>query len=423
MTAEIFKSEFLGESYSVSTLSNGLKVFVLEKPEYASAYAIFGTKYGSVDIKFRTDSNADFTEVPAGIAHFLEHKLFESEEGDAFLKFGETGAYANAYTSFDRTGYLFSCTDEFRKNLTHLLSFVSDPYFTEETVAKEQGIIGQEIKMYDDSPDWRVFFNLLCAVYHANPVRTDIAGTVESIAQITPDLLYSCYNTFYHPSNMFLCVAGNVKTEEVMDIVQSVIKTEGTQTIESFKPEEPETVCQDYCEQSLDVAKPLFNFGFKQTGENAGRVKNRIATELLLEVMAGRSSKFYTDLVEEKLINPEFSFEHFTGSTYSVIIFSGESDQPKTVANRIKEEVRRLKNEGIDEEAFTRAKRKAFGQTVMMFNSVEGLASALSECAIRNEELFAFEQVFNEISVADLQDVLNTMEEDKTALSVINPLG
>ena len=421
MKIKKYESSFLSEAYYVGEMDNGLKIYVLEKAGYSSAYAVFGTKYGSVNVKFRTDKDADFIQVPAGIAHFLEHKLFESEEGDAFEKFARTGAYANAYTSFDRTGYLFSCTDEFEANLTHLLSFVSDPYFTDETVAKEQGIIGQEIKMYDDSPDWRVFFNLLTSVYHNNPVRTDIAGTVESIAEITPQLLYDCYNTFYHPSNMFLCVAGNIKADQVFEIAEKCITTQGRQTIENYEPEEPETVKDAYCVQQLDVAKPLFALGFKQDPAVAANPKARVATELLLEIMAGHSSDLYAKLVEEKLINPEFSFEHFTGRGYSVIIFSGESSQPKAVAERIKQEVLRLKADGIDSAAFTRAKRKNFGQTVMMFNSVEGLSSALCECAIRDEELFDFEEIYSAVEESDLMEALATMDIDRTSLSVVEP--
>ena len=421
MKIEKFENSFLSESYSVATMENGLKIYVLEKPNYSSAYAVFGTKYGSVNVKFRTDKDSDFIEVPAGIAHFLEHKLFESEEGDAFEKFARTGAYANAYTSFDRTGYLFSCTDEFKENLTHLLSFVSSPYFTKETVDKEQGIIGQEIRMYDDSPDWKVFFNLLTSVYHNNPVRTDIAGTVESIAKITPELLYDCYNTFYHPSNMYLCVVGNVKTDEVLKIAEECIKTEGKQVIENFEPFEPKEVKEAYFEQKLDVAKPLFALGFKQDAAVAATPKARIATELLLEVLAGHSSPLYNRLEEEKIINPEFSFEHFTGSTYSVIMFTGESDNPKLVAQKIKQEVARLKKEGIDPEAFARARRKGFGQTVMMFNNVEGLCSALCECAIRGEDLFDFEEIYANTTAEDLMAVLETMKEEYTSLSVIQP--
>ena len=201
MKKEIFKSD-IGESYVLAELDSGLKVYILEKPQYNTSYAIFGTKYGSIDTCFSV--NGEEVCVPEGIAHFLEHKLFESEDGDAFTKYAETGAYANAFTSFDKTCYIFSCSDRFYDNLKILLNFVQSPYFTAETVAKEQGIIGQEIRMYDDSPSWRVMFNMLEGMFHSHPVKTDIAGTVESIAKITDQTLYDCYNRFYDLSNMFI---------------------------------------------------------------------------------------------------------------------------------------------------------------------------------------------------------------------------
>ena len=251
MTRQVFESE-IGESYIKAVHPSGLKIYILEKPQYNSAYAVFGTKYGSIDTCFTV--NGEETRVPEGIAHFLEHKLFESEDGDAFTKYAATGAYANAYTSFDRTCYLFSCSDRFYDNLGILLDFVQSPYFTEQTVAKEQGIIGQEIRMYDDSPEWRVMFNMLMNMYHRHPVRIDIAGTVESIAEINADLLYKCYNTFYNPSNMFVCIAGNVNAEKVLSQINGAVKTNAPHEITRNFEEEPDSVVNSCCEQKLAVA-------------------------------------------------------------------------------------------------------------------------------------------------------------------------
>lgn len=208
MNKEILTNERLGEQYIRVVHPSGLTILLCPMPDFATTYALFGTNYGSVDNCFKTDPEAEFTKLPDGIAHFLEHKLFESEDGDAFSLFAETGASANAYTSFDKTCYLFSCTDAFIPSLKALLTFVQAPYFTQQTVEKEQGIIGQEIRMYEDSPGWQVTFQLLEALYHDNPVKVDIAGTVESIAQIDADLLYRCYHTFYNLSNMVLSIAG-----------------------------------------------------------------------------------------------------------------------------------------------------------------------------------------------------------------------
>ena len=245
MQKQYFESS-MGESYVKAVHPSGLKIYILEKPQYNSSYAVFGTKYGSIDNCFAV--NGSETRVPEGIAHFLEHKLFESEDGDAFTKYAETGAYANAFTSFDRTCYLFSCSDKFEENLQILLDFVQSPYFTAATVQKEQGIIGQEIKMYDDSPGWRVMFNMLLAMYKNHPVRIDIAGTVESIAEIDDKLLYECYNTFYNPSNMFICIAGNVNTEKVLSQIESGIKNTEAKEIIRIDSEEPDEILNPYTE-------------------------------------------------------------------------------------------------------------------------------------------------------------------------------
>ena len=346
MIKQTFESE-IGESYVKAVLPSGLQIFILEKPQYSSSYAIFGTKYGSIDTAFSV--NGEKVCVPEGIAHFLEHKLFESEDGDAFTKYAETGGYANAFTSFDRTCYLFSCSDRFYDNLAILLNFVQSPYFTEQTVKKEQGIIGQEIRMYDDSPSWRVMFNMLLAMYREHPVRIDIAGTEESIAKIDAALLYKCYETFYNPSNMFICIAGNVDTDKALKQIEASVRPSEPVELERITANEPDTVCSRCTEQSLEVAIPMFCFGYKETLEKPERtLKEKVCTSLLLEVLAGDASPLYERLVKEGLINDEFDSEYFTGYGYSSVIFSGESSDPKRVAAEISAEVERLKAEGID---------------------------------------------------------------------------
>ena len=236
------KSDRVGDRYYEVKHPSGLRIFVYPKEQNNSTYAVFGTRYGSVDTTFKRSDEADACTVPAGIAHYLEHKLFESEDGDAFARYAKTGANANAYTSFDVTCYLFSCTENVYESLEILLDFVQSPYFTEQTVQKEQGIIGQEIRMYDDDPQWRVMFNLLEALYHKHPVKVDIAGTVESIAQITPELLYRCYHTFYNLNNMVLCVAGNVELNKVLDLCDRMLKPSKPVEIERIFEEEPREV-------------------------------------------------------------------------------------------------------------------------------------------------------------------------------------
>ena len=253
MNISEIKSERAGDSYYKIDHPSGLTVYVYPKEGYNSAYAIIGTKYGSVNTCFSLDGGEKIT-VPDGIAHYLEHKLFESEDGDAFARYAKTGASANAYTSFEKTCYLFSCTDKFDESFEILLDFVQSPYFTAETVAKEQGIIGQEIKMYDDSPDWRVMFNMLEKMYHHHPVKIDIAGTVESIAEITAEKLYQCYNTFYNLNNMALCVAGNVTVEQVLKTCDRMLKPCEKHTIENFFEDEPYEIVEPYVEQNFRSA-------------------------------------------------------------------------------------------------------------------------------------------------------------------------
>ena len=243
----------IGLGYLYKEHSSGLKIYLMRLHGVSSTRAIFGTKYGSIDTCFSKDGGAPVS-VPEGIAHFLEHKLFESDGVDAFELFSKTGAYSNAYTSFDRTCYLFNCTDNLEENLKILLGFVQSPYFSKETVEKEQGIIGQEIQMYLDAPDWRVLFNLFCALYYENPVRIDIAGTRQSISEITAELLYSCYETFYNPSNMFLCLAGDFDEDKVLDLIDAELKPSTPIKITRHQAKEPSSVASKYCEQALAVA-------------------------------------------------------------------------------------------------------------------------------------------------------------------------
>ena len=420
MKREFFESD-IGESYVKAELSSGLKIYILEKPQYNSAYAIFGTRYGSIDTCFSVDDEKIC--VPEGIAHFLEHKLFESEEGDAFTRFAKTGAYANAFTSFDRTCYLFSCTDKFYENLNILLDFVQSPYFTEETVKKEQGIIGQEIRMYDDSPGWRVMFNMLMAMYQNHPVRIDIAGTTDSIAKIDYDLLYKCYNTFYNPSNMFICIAGNVDTEKVLSKIKDSIKKTDAVEIERFQNDEPWDIVKPYVEQKSAVAQPLFCLGFKDKCEKPLKsVKKKICAALLIELLAGEASPLYARLVKEGLINDEFSGEYFNGYGYAAYVFDGESANPKKVAEEIKAEIERLKAEGIDKKLFAAVRCGMYGNAIKSFNSVESIAMQMVDCAMFDNSLFDDIKYLKAVTAEDVFRRLLEIDTEKSVLSAILPL-
>ncbi len=418
MTTEKITSK-LGIECVKTVLDSGLEIYVVERPEYSSAYALFGTKYGSIDTRFSRDG-VNFIEVPEGIAHFLEHKLFESEDGDAFTRYAKTGAYANAYTSFDRTCYLFSCTSKFKENFEILLDFVQSPYFTAKTVQKEQGIIGQEIRMYEDSPSWRVMFNMLAAMYENHPVRIDIAGTVESIAKIDDKLLYDCYNTFYHPSNMFICVAGNIKTDDVIKQVCDSIKKNDSINIVRGTFEEKEGVRKHYTEQFLQVGQPLFCYGFKITSnEPIMPVRDRIGFQLALDLLAGDNSDLFEKLINDGLVNDEFETEVFTGHGYTAILFSGESKNPEMVKAEINCEIDRMLKQGVDFELFEAVKRGMYGDAVKRFNNVEAIASQLSECAINGEKVFDDLEVLSNITLSEVMVYLNELKTENSVLSVV----
>lgn len=423
ITKKLIKNDILHESYIEAVHSSGLRIYILEKPEYSSSQAIFGTRYGSIDTKFRLADSDVFTSIPEGTAHFLEHKLFESEDGNAFERYAATGAYANAYTSFDRTCYLFSCTSKFEENFAILLDFVRHPYFTAETVEKEQGIIGQEIRMYDDEPNWRVCFNLLLALYSRHPVRIDIAGTTESIAEITADMLFECHRTFYNMSNMFICVAGNVSADEVLAQIDREINDAEPKEVIRGLHDEPREICKPYIEQRLAVAKPLFNLGFKEACDAPEKtLRERIVTAVLLEIIAGKSSALYERLMNEGLINDGFSTEYFNGFGYAAEIFDGESSDPERVAAEIKAEISRLRRDGIDENDFIRAKNSLYGQMVMQYNVIDSIASAMVSAAMTGDGMFDEMDVFASLTLDDVTDCLNNqLREEYSALSVILP--
>lgn len=421
MEKQIFESE-IGESYTLATLDNGLKIYICEKPSYTSAYAVFGTKYGSVDTRF-SKNGGDTVSVPEGIAHFLEHKLFESEDGDAFTKYAKTGAMANAFTSFDRTCYLFSCSDRFDENLDILLDFVQSPYFTKETVQKEQGIIGQEIRMYDDSPSFRVLFNMLSAMYVNHAVRIDIAGTVESISKIDSELLYKCYDTFYNPSNMFICIAGNVDTKQVLQKIESSVKERERVDIQRVGFDEPDRIVKKYVEQEFPVLNPMFCYGYKQRISSPyRRLKSKVCVELLLEIICGEASPLYKRLMDEGLINDEFEFEYFTGREYASVIFSGESKDPKRVAKEISKEIENIREHGFDKKLFSAVKCALYGEAVKTFNSVEEIAISFTECAVSDYDLFERIKLLKTVSYNDVLKRTDVFDNDLSVLSVISPI-
>lgn len=418
MSVKEIKSELLGEKYYEIDHKSGLKIFVWPKEGYNTTYGIFGTPFGSTYNHFTVDGEE--VRVPDGIAHYLEHKLFESEEGDAFTLYASTGANANAYTSFEKTCYLFSCTSQFERCLEILLDFVRNPYFTAETVKKEQGIIGQEIKMYDDSADWRVMFNMLEGLYHNHPVKIDIAGTVESISHITAEKLYKCYNTYYNLHNMALTVVGKADVDTVLEICDRMLTPQDKVRVTTHFPHEPYEVLKPYVEQKLPVAVPLFNLGFKCSGEKL-MTENEIAyTDILLFLLASSTSPMYRELLDKGLINSTFSYEQFEGPGYFTIIFGGESRDPKSAEIIIKKYIDTLREKGIDDEDFEIAKKATYGDALSSLNSVDTVANLTEDFCFNNRKIFTY---FDAISKATKEDIENRLREildtDNTTLSVV----
>lgn len=418
---KIVESSALGEKYYEIDHKSGLKIFVMPKENYKSTYAVFGTKYGSIDTRFKRSDSDEFTVVPEGIAHFLEHKLFESEELDAFTRYAETGASANAYTSFDKTCYLFQCSDRFEDSLRILLDFVTHPYFTKETVEKEQGIIGQEITMYYDVAGWMSTFNLLRCLYKNHPVRIDIAGTVESISEITDKLLYDCYNTFYNLYNMALVVVGNADADRIVAICDECLEKAEDVSVERSFEDEPRDIVKAYDEYHLAMSVPVFSFGYKEKCETPERtLKEIVEINILLEVLIGESSPLYSSLIEKGLINSQFSKEYFVGYGYEAIMFDGESTNPQAVADEIKREVARLKKDGIDDELFETVRRNLYGKEIMQYNDIDAVANGMISCYFSDYGIFDTMDIYKNVTKADIEKrLLEVMDEKYSALSVV----
>lgn len=417
------KNARINEEYIRIKHKSGLTICLCPMAGYSSAYALFGTRYGSVDTTFKTAADDDLVTVPEGIAHFLEHKLFENgDKTDTFELFAKTGAECNAFTSFDKTAYLFSCTDKFEENLEILLKFVQEPYFTAETVQKEQGIIGQEIRMYQDSPGWRSMFNCLGGIYHNNPVRIDIAGTEESISRITDKLLYRCYDTFYNLNNMVLSIAGNFDPESALAICDKMLKQSKDTELETVIPDEPKTVLKTEVVQKMSCAMPQFYIGFKLPSlEGIEDARQYIRFSMLFEVAFGKTSEFYEKLFSDGIINDSFGSGVFNGRGFFVPMFWGESRNPRKVCELVKNEITRLKKSGLDDEAFEIIKKQTYGDILRIFNNVSSVASSMLNSEFNRTSLYDSIEIAAETTLTDLTNVLGELDCDNYCLSIIEP--
>ena len=425
MEKSIIKSERTGDSCIHVKHKSGLDIYICEMPGFSSVEALFGTKYGSVNTMFKMRDDEDYTVVPEGIAHFLEHKLFENVDCDVFELYAKTGASGNAFTSFDKTCYLFNCSKNYQESLRILLDFVQKPYFTQATVDKEQGIIGQEIKMTNDNPDWRLFFNLLRGMYHNHPVKIDIAGTVESIAQIDAELLYKCYYTFYNLNNMVLSIAGNINAEEVLAICDECLKPcEDTGLVTVF-PDEPDSIVTPEIYENQPVGATLFSIGYKCAScSGMERLKKTMAASIAASMLTDASTDMYKKLLDEEIINSSFASEVFYGDGYFTVIFSGESDKPEIVRKSLSNEIGRIIADGLNEKDFARIKKSTYGALIRELNNVEAVANLLINAHMDGVSPYDTINVLSELTSGDVYEFIkNELCEDKTVLSVIKGDG
>lgn len=405
-------------------LVNGLTLAVVPRKDFQKKLAYFVTDYGSIHTAYTLDGKR--IEAPAGVAHYLEHKLFDMPRGEVSAEFAALGANPNAFTSYDMTAYYFSCTEHFEQCLRLLLEFVSTPYFTEESVAKEQGIIGQEIDMTADSPDTRVFENLMEAMYGSHPIRVPILGSKESIAAITPQILTDCHRAFYDPSNMMLCVIGDVDASQVEQIAVEILGSEKRTAGQKLRPWQEDVTCrQKEVTAQMEVAMPMFQLGFKcePIGSGEEAVRQEMIGDLAAEALFGESSRLYLKLYEDGLIDSSFGGGFETVDGMAMLTASGDSDDPYAVRDAILGRVEELLRDGIQEKDFLRMKRGALGRRIRDLDSFDSTCFRLCAYHFSGFDYFDFPRVFHSITVEEvLNFIRRVVTRERCCLSVITPI-
>lgn len=422
-------NDILKEEVYYEKLQNGLDVYFMPKRGFMKKYAILATNYGSNDLEFVPLGEDKKIRVNEGIAHFLEHKMFEQPDGgDAFDKFSKLGVNANAFTNFTMTAYLFSATENFYESLEHLIDYVQTPYFTDENVEKEKGIIAQEIKMYNDDPDWNVYFNCLKAMYVNYPARIDIAGTVDSIYKITKEELYKCYNTFYNPGNMALFVVGDIDVEKVIDVTKKsnnykVDKL--SKSIERFYPEEPKSVKEKEVIEKFPISMPMFNIGFKDSNvglKGKELLRKEIVTDILVGMLFKKGSKLYEDLYMQGLINDNFGAGFSSQVDYAFSIIAGDSKEPKKVKKIILDYIEKSKKEGLSKEEFDRTKKKKIGSFIKCFDSINFIGNSFISYVFKDINLLDYLDVIKDITFEEVEERLKEhFKEEYCVISIVEP--
>ena len=423
---KIIESSRIKEKAYVEKLENGLTVIIIPKANTNKKYIMWGTHFGSIDNHFIMPKTGEEVYIPDGVAHFLEHKMFEQENGKNSLDvLMALGIDANAYTTNDHTAYLFECSNKFYEGLDELMDYVQHPYFTDENVEKEKGIIAQEIKMYDDDPGWRMYINAMDCMYKNNPVKLDIAGTVESISKITPDVLYKCYNTFYNPSNMTMVVCGDFVPEDLLEeIKKRLVKKEPQGEIKRIYPPKENKINKPYKEDEMEVSMPIFAIGYKDNEElkenRENIIKKHIAIEILLNIAIGKSSDLYKELYEsgDLLAEPDLDYEF--SDEYAHVLISGQSTNPKKKYEKVKETFEKYKQDGLDEEHFNRIQRKIYGDYVVEYNSVGDIARMFLSDKMKQINSFDYIEEYFQVTKEYTEDVLkNVFKTENMILSVV----
>lgn len=413
----------LGETVCYDKLDNGLSVIVIPKKGYSKSLAFFATDYGSLDLSFTLDGKEHST--PPGVAHYLEHKMFDTKEGNALQLLARNSASPNAFTSYAITAYYFECTQKFDDSLKILLNFVSDPYFTEESVEKERGIITQELRMYDDYPEMRAYQNLLKIMYEKHPIRIPIVGTVESLADITADTLYQCHSAFYNPANMVLCAVGNVDIESVVKTAKEVLPAQYHTNVKRGRAvDEPLTLQKQELSENMDVAMPIFSAGFKMKPVSSGReeLRREMVAELSCELLMGDSSPLYSRMYGEGLINASFSagYEGYDGASH--VIVAGDCKEPDRVMGRVLKECERVASAGADEALFKRLKKAYYGDRIREFNSFNSICHHQSLYYFRGCNYFEFPEIYDQITADEVhQFIAQNLKPESYAISTIFP--
>ena len=411
------------EKLYIEKLENGLTVMIIPKKGIQKKYIIWGTHYGSNESKFIVPGETEITTVPDGVAHFLEHKMFEQENGvNSLDALTALGVNANAYTTNDHTAYLFECTDNFYPAMDELMDYVQHPYFTDENVEKEKGIIGQEIMMYDDYPEWRVYLNTLEAMYHNNPVKLDITGTIETISHIDKDILYKCYNTFYNPGNMAMVICGDFEPEEMIkEVKKRLITNKSNGEIKRIYPDEPDSIVKENIVQNMEVSQSLYSIGIKdKVVEQSEKVKRHIAIEILFNEIIGKSSELYKKLYDEGIVYSTPSIDYEFTDKYAHIIISGQSNMPEKVYEFFKQEIENIKKNGLNKEDFERLKKKIYGLYVREYDDVGDIARMFLADYFKGINSFDYLEEIDSVSYEYTTQIFKELfEEKKMVLSIV----